>query len=378
MACARGRVLLVALVVLAGCGDRDRDLRWEVSLALGAATGEVTRVRARILDGSCGADVSVYSAVLPPGARGPSPPVLPPGRYGFEAMAANGSCAWIGRGCEEIDLPAADGERVLTVVTAMAPVPDGEACPTDGGTPPPDAGHDGGRDAGHDANLPCTVEPELCDGIDNDCDPATADGSADPTVGVPCDGDGDACFEGVGVCSVGGFLCAPGPEESVCNGADDDCDDLIDEGMGTCRVDGGDADPRPGDCIYFFYLGSTYQLCEARARWSLTSLRCRTGLCGGSDCGYRMVRLDDVGEVMAITGAAGPLSSDRLWIDLQWDGTDMRWEWSNGTAPPSIPWAVGQPDQAMGQACASLRIATGEVQAELCNYGLIHIACEHP
>ncbi|PKN46165.1 MAG: hypothetical protein CVU59_06900, partial [Deltaproteobacteria bacterium HGW-Deltaproteobacteria-17] len=39
--------------------------------------------------------------------------------------------------------------------------------------------------------------PDLCDGVDNDCNPATADGSAEPTLGLACDGtDADLCNEG--------------------------------------------------------------------------------------------------------------------------------------------------------------------------------------
>src|SRR5262245_37533729 len=45
----------------------------------------------------------------------------------------------------------------------------------------------------------CDYDPqERCDGIDNDCDPATPDGEDDPQLGAPCDGpDGDFCLEGI-------------------------------------------------------------------------------------------------------------------------------------------------------------------------------------
>ena len=39
---------------------------------------------------------------------------------------------------------------------------------------------------------PCVPTREVCDGVDNDCDPATVDGAAEPQNGAACDGaDGD-------------------------------------------------------------------------------------------------------------------------------------------------------------------------------------------
>jgi hypothetical protein len=74
---------------------------------------------------------------------------------------------------------------------------------------------------------------DICDGIDNDCNPATPDGSDDGMVGSSCDGpDTDFCEEGIWVCISGSLICSDntGDTAEICgNGIDDDCDGDIDE-----------------------------------------------------------------------------------------------------------------------------------------------------
>jgi len=75
---------------------------------------------------------------------------------------------------------------------------------------------------------------DLCNGADDDCDPASADGSEDPLLGAACDGlDSDLCLEGVYSCSGGSLVCsdATGSTTEVCNGIDDDCDGVVDDGF---------------------------------------------------------------------------------------------------------------------------------------------------
>ncbi len=90
---------------------------------------------------------------------------------------------------------------------------------------------------------------DICDGINNDCDAASADGSEDPQVGVACDGaDSDLCKEGTRSCSGGALVCSDysGSTVDLCNGLDDDCDPSSSDGsedplVGTA-CDGPDAD----------------------------------------------------------------------------------------------------------------------------------------
>ena len=78
---------------------------------------------------------------------------------------------------------------------------------------------------------------EICNGLDDDCDMSTDEG--DPGADVQCDtGQSGVCGPGITLCRGGMLRCrgnvAPGLE--TCDGADDDCDGLVDEG-----------DPQGGD-----------------------------------------------------------------------------------------------------------------------------------
>jgi hypothetical protein len=77
--------------------------------------------------------------------------------------------------------------------------------------------------------MPGTPTMEVCNGIDDDCDGVIDNGLGSTTCGV------GACRRMVQNC-VGGVMqmCMPGtPTPEVCNGIDDDCDGVIDNGLGT-------------------------------------------------------------------------------------------------------------------------------------------------
>ena len=118
---------------------------------------------------------------------------------------------------------------------ALLDCDDGDPCTEDGCT--------AGEGCTHEPS-PAVGEPEICNGADDDCDGLVDEGF--PGLGAPCDGgDGDACAGGTLGCADGGVACVGDePVDEACNGVDDDCDGLVDEdtpGLGEA-CDGDDED----------------------------------------------------------------------------------------------------------------------------------------
>ncbi len=75
---------------------------------------------------------------------------------------------------------------------------------------------------------------DVCDGVNNDCDASSVDGSEDARTGEACDGfDTDLCKEGTNSCTAGNMVCSDtttSTTDFTCNGLDEDCDGQIDDG----------------------------------------------------------------------------------------------------------------------------------------------------
>jgi len=119
------------------------------------------------------------------------------------------------------------------------------------------SGGDGGNGDGgltNDANDAGCVPsgPEICDGIDNDCNGFIDDGTL-PEVGAPCDNQVGECHGSTKVCANGHLKCTYSPMPETCDGKDNDCNGLTDEGDpgggGHCGTDVGECTAGTNHCV---------------------------------------------------------------------------------------------------------------------------------
>jgi hypothetical protein len=195
--------------------------------------------------------------------------------------------------------------------------------------------------------------------VDEDCD-GTIDeaGASDARPYYPdADGDGDGDDTGVvigctppaagrwvargGDCDDTDPQIRPGRDER-CNGLDDDCDGVIDDGS-----------PCPDNCETREREGSVYQFCRYAREWDGAASRC-------ASYGYHLVKIEDAlenayvqSEAMAL-GLGSTFLGGNVWIGLRQALAGGAHVWEDGTAPVYTAWYAGEPNGS-GQ-CVRMRL----------------------
>ena len=177
-----------------------------------------------------------------------------------QCLFSDGSCVAMpkneGGACVNVDPCAAAAVCAQGACETSAEIDcdDGDGCTLDACDP---------IEGGCEHTLTPTDVLEACNGLDDDCDGETDEELSyeDPTAGASrmlgeaCDGLG-LCGEGVVECGVDGEITcstnadgsAPEAVDEVCNGADDDCDGAIDNGISWLGIAVGEVCDGVGAC----------------------------------------------------------------------------------------------------------------------------------
>ncbi|MFO0712584.1 MAG: C-type lectin domain-containing protein [Sandaracinus sp.] len=141
-------------------------------------------------------------------------------------------------------------------------------------------------------------------------------------------------------------VCVPSVES--CNGRDDNCDGVVDEGVCIVGLSGGDSLV----CESHRRGARTYLVCNAVGSWDLVR-----EICQGFAPSYDLVAFADTAEQDSVrswiaTDSWMGLTDDPARVPAARDG-DYRW--IDGTGPTFGAWAVGEPSTAMVAGCVELR-----------------------
>ncbi len=173
---------------------------------------------------------------------------------------------------------------------------------------------------------------ELCSGVDDDCDGATDEGFA---IGEACVGVG-ACagISGVLECeSLTAARCSTQPGGSddqssaeVCDGVDNDCSGLADDGDAGCP------------CAVQHVLGVAYMFCTTALSWTDARDACAAS-------GYALATIESKAENDGVVAIALPKKASPWWIGLNDRENEGVHVWVSGSEATYRNWAEGEPNE---------------------------------
>ena len=198
-------------------------------------------------------------------------------------------------------------------------------------------------------------ELEICNELDDDCNGAVDDGASDAVDRYEdLDGDGwgtpastvttcdpvEGYAESLGDCDDDDVSRNDGATE-VCDGVDNDCSGLADDGPGACP------------CEVRHRGSSPYLFCVDPLPWGVARDACY-------DHGYHMATINDEPEDLWLDGEVDSFSNAEWWIGL-WDFADEGvFVWEDGSPVTWTHWHAFEPnDQDGAEDCAELNLWAG-------------------
>jgi hypothetical protein len=192
---------------------------------------------------------------------------------------------------------------------------------------------------------------EVCDDADNDCDGAVDDGLTVPTWYADDDGDGwgDPDATVTECAAPSGFVADDGDcddddastspsEAEVCDGYDEDCSGLADDG-GVCP------------CDVDWYDDHAYQFCDTATTWAAASATCAA-------YGYHLVTVDTSGEdawlVSVATTTYASVAEAYWWTGFNDLASEGSWVWEDGSPVTWTQWNSLEPNNANNEDCGQL------------------------
>jgi len=180
---------------------------------------------------------------------------------------------------------------------------------------------------------------EDCDGMTNEGCTCT-EGETQPCTMMGCGGMQTCRLDGTW-----GSCVAAGVGLETCNGLDDDCNGIVDDGAAGCAA-------RTGCDVHHRTGGNTYLVCDIDMSWAVGSTLC-------SGVGYTHITVTDAAEETYMLGLMRMYPENQWWCglcDLGGDGVYDDDEWM-GPDSSHRNWQASQPD-ALGN-CARIRDTDG-------------------